>query len=264
MNDCRQEWYDAAAKVKVTVVDATDASQKLVNAHLCGPVAGYYLSKALCGAALLGAELSESDETLVVQMKCSGPLGGFNVECTAAGTLRGYVEKKTLDDFDGLVRQPISRADGKKIVGEARIQVTRTVPGRILSQGVSNSFDGYLAGSLQRKAVMFTDARTSDEAEVLYARGVMVECLPDAPGTEALSADFGDISVSPRRILARAGLSGAELRRTAPISFACRCSPERAAATIAALGESDRAGLPPVLDVTCHMCGRTYSISTAT
>ena len=184
---------------------------------------------------------------------------------TVAG-FAGALDSHALDDTSDIAAflSQVDLEDGKKIVGEARIQVTRTVPGRILSQGVSNSFDGYLAGSLQRKAVMFTDARTSDEAEVLYARGVMVECLPDAPGTEALSADFGDISVSPRRILARAGLSGAELRRTDPISFACRCSPERAAATIAALGESDRAGLPPVLDVTCHMCGRTYSISTAT
>jgi len=263
MRDCRQEWYDAAAKVKVTLVDATDASQKLVNAHLCGPVAGYYLSKALCGAALLGAELSEVDETLIVQMKCSGPIGGFNVECTSKGTLRGYVEKKTLDDFDGLVAQPVSRADEGKIVGERRIQVTRTLPGRILSQGVSSSFDGYLAGSLQRRAVMFTDARTSDAAEVLYARGVMVECLPDAPATDVLSADPGDIAASPRKILSRLGLAGAELKKTDAVSFACRCSPERAAATIAALEGKDREGLPPVVDVTCHMCGRTYSISTA-
>ena len=36
-----------------------------------------------------------------------------------------------------------------------------------------------------------------------------------------------------------------------------RCSPERAAAILAALPEAERASLPPVVDVTCHMCGRT-------
>ena len=35
----------------------------------------------------------------------------------------------------------------------------------------------------------------------------------------------------------------------------------RAAAIVAALPESERASLPPVVDITCHMCGRTCSVS---
>ena len=155
MTNQREEWYDKDAKVAVTIVDVTAAAQALARGHLCGPTSAYFLSRALASAALLGAEMSEKDETLILQMKCEGPLGGFNVECTAAGTLRGYTEKKTLDDFDGL-----GTPDVRKVVGKRQVQVTRSVPGRIISQGISNSLDGYLAGSLQRKAVIYTgDAR---------------------------------------------------------------------------------------------------------
>ncbi len=170
MKNCREEWYDKDAKVAVTLVDVTDAAQALARGHLCGPTSAYFLSKALAAAALLGGEMSEDDETLILQMKCKGPLGGFNVECTAAGTLRGYTEKKILDDFDGM-----GVPDPRKAVGEKQLQVTRSVPGRILSQGISNSLDGYLAGSLQRKAVIFLEAAVSDDVEILEARGVMVE-----------------------------------------------------------------------------------------
>ena len=96
VKDCREEWLDADRRVAVTLVDVTSAAQALVRGHLCGPTSAHYLSKALAAAALLGAETSEEDETVIVQMKCDGPLGGFNVECTAAGTLRGYTERKTL------------------------------------------------------------------------------------------------------------------------------------------------------------------------
>ena len=47
-----------------------------------------------------------------------------------------------------------------------------------------------------------------------------------------------------------------------PLSFACRCSPERALAALAALSPAERETLPPTLDVTCHMCGRTFAVPT--
>ena len=180
MKNCREEWYEAERKVAVTIVDVTDAAQALARGHLCGPTSAYFLSKALAAVALLGSEASEPDETVSVQMKCKGPLGGFNVECTREGTLRGYTERKVLDDFDGL-----GTPDVKKVVGERQIQVTRSVPGRIVSQGISRSLDGYLAGSLQRKACLFLDAAVTDEVEVAFARGVLVEALPDSTASVA-------------------------------------------------------------------------------
>ena len=256
MKDAREEWYDAAAKVAVTVADVTTAAQELARGHLCGPTSAYFLSKGLAAAALLGAETGEKDEVVSIQMKCKGPLGGFNVECSADGALRGYTERKTLDDFDGL-----GKPDERKVVGERRIQVTRSVPGRILSQGISTSLDGYLAGSLQRRACIYLEASVTDDVEVLGARGVMVEALPDSA---ARVTDYvpENLSVASRTLLKRLGLDRAELRRSSPLRFECRCSPERAAAMLGALGAEERANLPPTIDITCHMCGRTFTVAT--
>lgn len=266
MKDLREEWYDGEKKVAVTIADVTGAAQALARSHLSGPAGAHVLAEALAAAALLGAETESPDEVVSVQMKCAGPIGGFNVECTAAGTLRGYTEKKVLDDFDGL-----GAPNMKRLVGDRQIQVTRSVPGRILSQGVSSSLDGYLAGSLQRKARIFLEASVSDDVEVLVARGVMVEALPDgdwsvsegvAPLERTSRGRGQSLAVASRTILKSLGLERAELRRTEPLSFACRCSPERAAAMVAALGEDERRTLPPTISVTCHMCGRTFSVPT--
>ena len=271
MKDCREEWYDKDAKVAVTIVDVTGAAQELARGHLAGPTAAHYLTEALASVALLGGEMSEGDETVVLQAKCSGPLGGYNVECTAQGTLRGYTEKKVLDGFDGL-----GRPKDRMVLGDQQIQVTRSVPGRILSQGISTSIDGYLADSLQRKACIRTEVAVSDEVEVLEARGVMVEVLPDSKigslgsvGSEGVKdpllslLDTKDpirLSVASRTILKQLGLENAELRKTMPLRFACRCSPDRAIAMLAALSEEERKSLPSTIDITCHMCGRTYTV----
>ena len=257
MKDSREEWYDAEAKVAVTIVDVTSAAQELCRGHLTGPTAAHYLTEALAAAALLGGEMSEKDETVIVQMKCEGPLGGFNVECTAEGTLRGYTEKKVLDEFDGM-----GRPDDRKALGARQIQITRSVPGRILSQGISTSLDGYFAGSLQRKACVRLEASVSDEVEILEARGVLVEDMPDAKGDMACCriGEPKSIAVASRNILKQLGLAKAELRKTSPLRFACRCSPERAVAMLAALSEEERKALPATIDITCHMCGRTFTV----
>lgn len=256
MKDVRESWFDPEKKVAVTLADVTSAAQALARGHLAGPTSAHYLTKALAAAALLGDETSEADETVIVQMKCDGPLGGFNVECTAAGTLRGYTEKKVLEDFDGM-----GAPDDRKVIGRRQVQVTRSVPGKILSQGISNSLDGYLAGSLQRRACIYLEAAVSDEVEILEARGALVEALPDS--TEHVT-DFvpEKLSVSSRNILSGLGLAHAELRRSTPLSFACRCSSDRALAMLAALDPKERESLPPTLDVTCHMCGRIFTVKT--
>ena len=258
MKDGREEWYEATRKVSVTRVDVTTAAQSLARGHLAGPTSAYFLTKALAAAALFGAEMSETDETVVLQMKCRGPLGGLNVECTAAGTLRGYTERKVLDDFDGL-----GVPDEAKVIGERHWQITRSVPGRLLSQGLATSLDGYLTDSLQRRARLFLEAAVSDEVEILAASGWLVEALPDS--SEDLSTwNFSRLSRASRAVLSDWGLAGAELKRTTPLKFACTCSPERAQAMLAALREEERATLPSKVDITCHMCGRTFSIPTRT
>ena len=256
MKNCREAWYDKDKKVAVTIVDVTEAAQALARGHLCGPTSAYYLTKALAAVSLLGAETSEKDETVILQMKCSGPLGGFNVECTSEGTLRGYTEKKILDAFDGL-----GTPKDKMVLGDKQFQITRSVPGRILSQGIAATLDGYLVGSLQRKACIYLEAAVNDEVEILEARGVLVESLPDS---KAMVSAFipEKMSVASRNILTQMGLPRAELRKTTPLTFACRCSPDRAIAMLGALSDEEKKELPPTLDITCHMCGKIFTVKT--
>jgi molecular chaperone Hsp33 len=254
--DCREEWYDAAAKVALTVVDVTTAAGDLSSRHLCGPVSAHYLTEALAAVSLLASEIGRKDECVALQMKCSGPLGGYNVECTSQGTLRGYTEKKVLDDFDGL-----GEFDDRMVVGTRQIQVTRSLPGRIISQGISNSLDGYLAGSLQRKACIYLFAKVNNDLEILAARGVMVEALPDSK-MSVTSFIPEEMSLEPSEMMSAMGLTGSVLKKSTPLSFSCRCSPERAAVMLNALDEKERAELPGEIDVTCHMCGRTFTVAT--
>ena len=290
MTDERIQALDPATKLSVVLCDCTAAAGALARAHLSGPTASHYLAQALAGVTLLGAETSQDEETVTFRLDCPGPLGGFLVEATAAGTLRGYTKQKILNDFDGL-----GAPKDAQVLGESgTFEIIRSVPGTILASGavavgapvvgsprrgdrpgtfVARGLDAFFAQSLQRRVRTAVAAAAGDDGVPVYARGALVECPPDgdAAAFERVAAAFESgaaqkalaaASVSPRTLLKKLGLPQAELRGTDPISFACRCSAARAEAMLAALPEAERAALPPQVDITCHLCGRTWTVAT--
>ena len=172
-----------------------------------------------------------------------------------------------MDEFDAAWP-----CDPAKAAGTYKVCVSRTAPGRLVSQGVSNSLDGYLASSLQIRARMFLEASVSPESRILEARGLLVEALPDsaedissvvAPLDAALRSrkSGGILARPPRKLLDAMGLNGAEERESTPLAFGCRCSRERALASFSALGPQEKADLPETVSVVCHACGKTYSFA---
>ena len=102
----------------------------------------------------------------------------------------------------------------------------------------------------------------STVVEVLHARGVLVEALPDSK--ESVSEFIPErFDIPSSELLAQMGQPEAKPVKTATLRFECRCTPERAVAMLGALDEKERAELPPEIDITCHMCGRTFTVKTA-
>ena len=270
---------DGPTRLAVTMADCTSAAGALARAHLSGPAASHYLAQALAGAALLGAECSAPDEAVTFRLDCPGPLEGFLAEATAAGTLRGYTKRKILDAFDGLG----TPKDPAALGANCTFEVIRSIPGSILASGtvavptakrhaVAAGLDAFFAQSLQRRVCAAVVSAAGDDGVPLFARGMMAECPPDgdADAFAGVSAAFSSGAAAKalatgsapvRTLLKKIGLPNAEIRRTSPLAFACRCSAERAAATLAALPPAERKELPPRVDVTCHMCGRTWTVS---
>ena len=239
MTDERIQALDPATKLSVVLCDCTAAAGALARAHLSGPTASHYLAQALAGVTLLGAETSQDEETVTFRLDCPGPLGGFLVEATAAGTLRGYTKQKILNDFDGL-----GAPKDAQVLGESgTFEIIRSVPGTILASGavavgspvvgsprrgdrpaafIAQGLDAFFAQSLQRRVRTAVAAAAGDDGVPVYARGALVECPPDgdaaAFGRVAAAFESGAAqkalaaaSVSPRTLLKKLGL-----RRSSP------------------------------------------------
>lgn len=270
-----------SSRVRVTVVDVTVAAKALEARHLCGPVAAAVLAEGVVGVALLSADAATPEEAWMLRLNVSGPIGGLLVEATGAGMLRGFTTRKTLDALDGLL--PVASAPALGDTGS--VQIVSTLPGRILSQAVLHVSPPQLRFVMARYWNHSQQIPTgcsihvvADDGGLLTARGLLVQRMEDSDQDafigilEALEAgrekDFmlqRVWSEDPAKAIAAAlGTGPIRVGEQRPLAFGCRCSKEK---TLGVLGTMSLDELDELIsggnsqDVTCHMCGQTYTAS---
>lgn len=269
--------FSPSARIKLVYAEVTDSSRELERSHLCGPTAGLIQAEALAGVALLGAELSQPEETVTLRLRVSGPVGGVLVEADADGGLRGYTQVKVMNELDACEELDVSTALGEL----AEIQIVRSLPGKILSCGstdvspasVVKGIEQYYRQSLQRQVLVQISALAYG-GFIDGARGVLLECLPDGDREvfnrmnrlveDGTVIECLEASASLSTVCETLGLSDCVFQDPKPLKFACRCSGTRVEGMLAGMPIGDLEAM--ILEarpaqVFCHMCGKGYQVS---
>jgi molecular chaperone Hsp33 len=275
--DGRRCAFSPSLKLRVVQVEVTDSARELERSHLCGPTAGLIQAEALAGVALLGADLTEPNETVTLGMRVSGPLVGLLVEASLEGGLRGYTQVKVMNELDAAEELDTSAALGET----ADVQIIRSTPGKILSRAsievssasVSRSLEAYYKQSLQRQVWVQTSALAYG-AFIDSARGLLIECLPDGDVAtfKRIEEFFSDGTIlecldaasSLETICATLGLDDCTVEEVYPLRFECRCSDGRVQGMLSGLPTEDLLAVleraEPV-QIFCHMCGKGYRVA---
>jgi len=275
-SDGRRCAFSPSLKLRLVQVEVTDSARELERSHLCGPTAGLIQAEALAAVALLGADVTEPNETVTFGLRVSGPLAGLLVEFAADGSLRGYTQVKVMNEFDAAEELDTSAALGDM----ATVQVIRSTPGKILSSAsievspasISRSLESYYRQSLQRQVWVQTSALAYG-AFIDSARGLLVECMPDGHGAafRRLEEFFSDGTIlecldsaaSLETICATLGLDDCSMEEVYPLRFACRCSVDRVQGMLNGLPTEDLQAMLEKVEPTqivCHMCGKGYRV----
>jgi molecular chaperone Hsp33 len=276
--DCMTLAYSPHARIQFVLVDVTDAARGLEASHLNGPTASLVLAEALAGVALLGADLTRPEEAVTLRMRVSGPVQGVLVEMTKDGSLRGYTNRKVINELDG--REELESEDA--FGDHADVQIIRSVPGHILAHAclethpasVRCAVQQFYEQSLQRRvAVQLVAIAYGGRLDL--ARGLLALGMPDTDHgeLERLFALFQDDTVAQELeacgTLAELGetLDFADLQfePARPLRFACRCSQARVEAMLEGLGPDELIAMTQKpASIYCHMCGKGYEVPVAT
>lgn len=247
--------------------------------HLSGPVAAAVLAEALAGVALLLADASTAEEAWMLRLHVAGPLEGLLVEGTGAGKLRGFTNRKILNDLDGVLPMDTAPALG----ASGNVQIVSTLPGRILSQAVLQVNPPLLRYVLARYFNQSQQVPTgcricveADDGGLLSARALLIQRMEDSDQDvfirmlEHLEQGQPDRFLRQRGwplavaepLAAVLGVDALQVREESPLGFGCRCTKAKVLGVLGALSLEeldDLIGSEASQDVTCHMCGQTYT-----
>jgi len=281
----------ADGTVRCMAAVTTSLVAEAARRHQTTPTVTAALGRTLTGTLLLGSSLKELDR-LTVQITGDGPIGGITAEANAAGQVRGYVRNP---EADIALNNDTGKLDVKGIVGNGMFYVTResgydvglyrdpyrgSVP--IISGEIAEDFAYYLSKSEQiPSAVMLGVLLRAADAGELYvaaAGGLMIQIMPGAD-EKTIATIESSVSQTPQTTtMIREGARPVDLLRSAlgpidfeilderPVSFACRCSHERARSLISSI---DRQELEAMLRedrgavMTCHFCNESYRMDEA-
>lgn len=267
----------AAGGIRVVAADTTSLVHDAVTRHGARPTAAAALGRTLTAASLLShVLLKDPRDRVTVRLHGGGPLGGVIADGGLDGRVRGYAVHPDVD--------PPPRSDGKLDVGSAvgragAIEVIRSHAPYgdpfsssvdLVSGEVAEDVASFLAVSEQIASAVLLGVYV-EGGRVTTSGGVILQALPGADDAaltllEANVKAFGAITDRLRSgtVLQAMheltwGLDMELLTHDAlPLSFACRCSDEKALEALAYFSPDERRRMIDEdggAEASCHWCG---------
>ena len=268
-----------SGQVRVMLCETTETVQACADIHETTPVCTAALGRLLTGTCMLGIMMKGEDESVTVQIKGNGPIGGL-VAVADHGDVRACC------DHPGTDLPP--REDGKLDVGGAvghqgRMSVIKDLGMRkqyigqseLVNGEIAMDFANYFAVSEQQPSLVALGVLVGGGC-VLKAGGLLIQPMPGCPEEiidqlELRSPMFADISqemtFAPIEQLCEDWFRGMEpriLERT-PIRYRCTCGRERMERALISLGAKELSSLieeDQGAELVCHFCRKKYNFST--
>jgi len=263
--------------VRAIAADTTQLVQTAVLAHETFPVATAALGRALTGAVLLSSQLKNPSDSITLQIKGKGPLGGIVAVTSYDACVKGYIGNPQVD----LPLTAENKLDVGKAVGKGFLSVIKDLGLKepyigtiaLVSGEIAEDLAFYFASSEQIPTVVALGVLVGPDGDVIKAGGYMIQLMPGA-SEELISklekrvSEFPAISHfmnSGKTIedILNTLFEGMDLiiKDTKPCCYKCNCSRERMERNLISLGATELIDLMESDDeaeLVCHFCNKKY------
>ncbi|MFC1523255.1 Hsp33 family molecular chaperone HslO [Thermodesulfobacteriota bacterium] len=262
------------------IVNATRMINEMRANHDLGILETVVLGRSYIAMALLSANLKGNDR-ISLQIDCSGPIKGLDVEANAFGETRGYLKQIPIP-----IARPMDSFDLAPFFGAGLLTITKYLEdakqpfsGKIamVYGNIAQDLAYYFLTSDQIPTSFSLSIHFDPEGEVTGAGGLFLQAMPGAdpdiiseledkvnnlPSIGSAMADHAD----PQKIVFE------EFARFSPeiladhrIEFFCRCTEESLRSTLRMLPLHDLEDLsqngPYPVEIRCHNCNTLYSFT---
>lgn len=264
--------------VSISVIESTELVEEARKIHDLTPTTTAVLGRVLTATALLGSELKEKEDSITVQIKGGGPVGGIVAVGESNVHVRGYVQNPHIE-------LPLN-SEGKIDVGGAvgtngYLNIIKDIGMKepyigivpLVSGEIAEDFARYFAESEQKNSAIALGVLV-DKDGVKRAGGYEISLMPDVtddivtileenvkntPSISKLLSENKDLDEIAKQISGDENIQCIE-KNTTP-KFECNCSFERFEKGLVSLGKNELEIMiknEEEVETVCHFCNKKY------
>ena len=264
--------------LRVIFTDTSALVQHATKIHNTSKTCAAVLGRALSAASLMGSLLKDKDNSLTLQIKGNGPVGGITCVSDYMGNVRGYLEDADIElppnkhgklDVGGAVGDSGTLYVIKNLgMAEPYVGMTPLVSGEI-----GDDITSYFAQSEQTPTVCALGVRVMPDLNIKSAGGFLLQLLPGAdeeliPRLEENIAKLGSVSA-----MIASGMEGKDIIAAVlegipfdvfdeyNIEYVCDCQRERYIAALTSLADGDFEEITSAgenVETSCMFCKKFY------
>ncbi|MCD4676780.1 MAG: Hsp33 family molecular chaperone HslO [Desulfobacula sp.] len=267
--------------IRGAVVHSTRMVNEMRANHDLGPLETLVLGQGYIAASLLCSGLKAKNDKVSMNIKCSGPIKGLDVESNVFGEVRGYLKTQQIE-----VKHPEKIKFLSTLYGAGFLTVTKYLEnaptpysGQVaLEHGsIAEDLANYFLVSEQIPTGFKLSVFFNDQEEVKGAGGIFLQALPGADASKVIEAEKIIQSIdslgeefakggSPEQIIHKEFLNlKPKFLSNSRVEFFCRCSKDRMQRYLKNLPKQEKKDMikngPFPVEVRCHHCNSAYRFS---
>lgn len=267
--------------IKGAIVHSTRMINEMRANHELDPLQTLVLGQGYVAASLMGSSLKDKNDRVSVNIQCSGPIKGLDVETNVFGEVRGYLKSESIQ-----VDNPENIKYLSTLYGAGFLTVTKYL------ENAPTPYSGQVAlehGSIAEDLANYyliseqlpTGFKLSlffDEKEIVKgAGGVFLQALPGADPEDVIQAEKKIQAMDSLGARFAAGDDPEDVIKevfkdlepkfldSSRVEFFCRCSKDKMANYIQTLPKEEQKDIkengPFPMEVRCHHCNSAYLFS---
>ena len=267
--------------IRGAVVHSTRMVNEMRANHDLGPLETLVLGQGYIAASLLCSTLKDKNDRVSMNIQCSGPIKGLDVESNVFGEVRGHLKNRKIE-----VRHLEKIKYLSTLYGAGFLTVTKYLDnaptpysGKVaLEHGsIAEDLANYFLISEQIPTAFKLSIFFNDREEVKGAGGIFLQALPGADPSKVIEAEkmiqsidsLGELFAKgglPEEIIHKKFLSlEPQFLSSSRVEFFCRCSKERMEGYLKNLSKEEKNDMiqkgPFPVEVRCHHCNSVYGFT---
>lgn len=277
-----EKFLVSGGKINVIVASTTDLVEESRKIHDLSPTATAALGRTSTMGVLMGSNLKSKEDTITIQIKGNGPIGGITVVVNQELEVKGYVYEPKVDipvREDG--KLDVGRAVGQEgflyVIKDLGLKEPYVALSKLVTGEIAEDFANYFLISEQKNTAVALGVLVNKDG-VKSSGGYMITAMPDATEEdiskieEALKkakpvSQMLDEEKSLLEIVKEiTGTEEEDIQRLEELkpTYHCNCSEEKMEKALIAIGREELENIiqkDKKAEMRCQFCNKTYTFS---